>query len=86
MNFVAHKFKKYIYTDTLRHIIREKLGHLFKSVVGIPKEEDRMAVSLEDIEKNIEELKQKIEGVPTKFVFNLDEVGYEEFCDAHEMN
>ncbi len=84
--FVAQKFKKYIYTDTLRHIIREKLGHLFKSVVGIPMEENRMAVSLDDIEKNIEELKQKIEGVPTKFVFNLDEVGYEEFCDAHEMH
>lgn len=27
--FVAHKFIKYIYSDTLRHIIREKFGHLF---------------------------------------------------------
>ena len=48
-------------------------------------EQKWLGVSLEDIEKSIEELKQKIEGVPTKFVFNFNKVGYEKYSDANEM-
>lgn len=84
-DFVRKKFNKNMYIDTLRHIIRDKLGHLFKSVIGVGMEQNRLQVKLEDIENNTNELKRKIEGVPTRFVFNLDEVGYEEFCDSHEI-
>lgn len=41
------------YKFAVRHIIREKLMHLFKSVMGVAMEENLMAVSLDDIEKTL---------------------------------
>lgn len=45
----------------------------------------RVLVSLSEIEDNLYNLNQKITGVPPRFIFNLDEVGNEEFADSQEI-
>ena len=83
-DFVNLRLNKSLQMDTLRHIIRTKLNHKFKTCLGLPLEVDRADVNLDDIERNLEELKEKIKGVPSCFIFNLDECGYSDYADARE--
>lgn len=74
--------RKDVRLDTLRKIIQKNFGNSFKSCVALPLEEKRMFASLLDIELNLKFLKNKIEGVPSAFIFNCDEVGHSEYADA----
>ena len=71
--------------DTTRHIIRNNFNKLFKIVDAKPMDISRVLVSLSDVEDNLYNLNQKITGLPPLFIFNLDDVGYEEFADSHEI-
>ena len=44
----------------------------------------RLNASLSELEQNLEELKNKINGFPIPFVFNLDEFGQQDYVDAIE--
>ena len=61
-DFINLKFNKSIQLDTLRHILKNKLGDKFKICLGIALEVDRSDVLIEDIEQNLMELKEKING------------------------
>ena len=82
--YITNKFNKIILDDTLRHIIKNKFGHLFKIIEAKAQEEGRFYVCPLDIEGNVNQLSQAIYGVPPDFVFNLDEVGCHDFADAHD--
>lgn len=43
-----------------------------------------MESNIEDIEENLNKLKQLIDDTPARFIFNLDEVGHNDFSDAEE--
>lgn len=83
-DFVSLKFNKTIPMDTLRHIIKTRLGHKYKSCIGLPLEIDRSQVDIEEIESNLEILKQRIQGAHSSFIYNLDECGYTDYNDARE--
>lgn len=44
----------------------------------------RLNASLSELEQNLEELKNKINGLPIPFVFNLDEFGQQDYADSIE--
>ena len=81
-DFISLHLRKDVRLDTLRKIIQKNFGNSFKSCVALPLEEKRMFASLLDIELNLKFLKNKIEGVPSAFIFNCDEVGHSEYADA----
>jgi hypothetical protein len=70
-------------SDTLRHIVRN-LPQV-KSIVGIPMESERVAVDPEAILAWYGEVAVAIEGVPRRFVFNVDEAGCSENADKREV-
>jgi hypothetical protein len=41
---------------------------------------------MEDVQEHSVYLAQEIENVPTTFIFNADESGFQEFVDASEMH
>ena len=84
-DFISEKLNKYLIPDTLRHIIRNNFSNDFKTVTGKAMEFNRLNVELSDIEKNLYDLNEKIRGVPTRFLFNLDEIGCEEFADSQDI-
>lgn len=55
----------------------------FKTCIGIPLDQDRYNASLEDIEQNLCILKENVDGVPSNYVFNVDEVGHSEYADSN---
>jgi restriction endonuclease len=69
--------------DTLRHLIRRTAA--FKTVLGIPTEAKRCAVTVEAIEEHFARLSQEIENVPAAFIFNVDESEFQKFVDSHEI-
>ena len=42
----------------------------------------RMEATIYDIENDLNELKEKIEGISFPFIFNLDEMGEQQYADA----
>ena len=83
-DYISMSFGKFINTDTLRHIFRTRLTDEFKTCIGIPLDQDRFCATLDDIENNLTELSDTIDGVPSNFVFNVDEVGHSEYADSFE--
>lgn len=83
--YIFSRFRKSLLPDTVKHLFRTKLHNEFHSVLGEPREQKRIDAKLTDIEQNLYLLSQEINGIPSAFIFNLGEVGYEEFADAHEI-
>lgn len=83
-DFIIENFHKEIKDDTIRCIIERTLSDYFKTVDAKPIEVKRMAVQLSDIENNINTLADEITDVPMPFVFNLDEMGTQEWADAYK--
>jgi hypothetical protein len=57
--------------DSLRHIARSMTT--LKSVVGIPKDSERLAVDASEIDAWYNILSEKLMSVSRRFVFNIDE-------------
>lgn len=83
-DFVRIKLKKIVKLDTLRKKIHKKLADKIKTCTGISMDISRLNASLCELEQNLEELKNKINGLPIPFVFNLDEFGQQDYADARE--
>jgi hypothetical protein len=69
--------------DSLRHILRSMTT--LKSVVGIPKDSERLAVDASEIDAWYNILSEKLIGVSRRFVLNVDETGCSEHIDSHEV-
>lgn len=85
-DFIYFKFGKSIIPDTLRHILRDNFGDYIKTVTGKAMEENRLNININDLENNLKDLKNKIDGIPCPFVFNIDEVGVQEYADNEEKS
>jgi hypothetical protein len=78
--FIHDQFGLFIVNNTLHHML-SKLDCL-KSVVGLPMEEKRVSVKQEDIIHYFAYIIQHLNGTPAHFIFNMDEMGHQEFVDA----
>lgn len=80
--FIIQRFNKTVKSDTIRHLINRNFRQLFKNVIGKPMELKRMEANIYEIDENLNQLAQKIEGVHFQFVINIDEIGNQDFSDA----
>jgi hypothetical protein len=73
--FIYESFGTEISSDTLRHIIHK--NELFKTAKGIPMEDLRLNVTIEDIKSYFADLRKSVHGVPNHFIWNMDELGHQ---------
>lgn len=85
LDFIAENFSKYLSNDTLRKIISLRFQSKFKTCDGYAMDSLRLDANINDIEDNLNNLKELVEGVPINFIFNLDEVGIQEWADAQQQ-
>jgi hypothetical protein len=72
-----------VLSDTLRHLIHRT--DAFKTISGIPIESKHCSLTVEVIEDQFNRLAQNNANVPASFIFDIDESGFHEFMDVHEV-
>ena len=77
------KFNFDITLDTLRHIVYRFPD--FKTVTGVPMDKSRVMVDIHSIAEYFMGIKSIINNIPSAFIFNLDESGFCDYQDAHEI-
>ena len=82
-DFIFLNFDKNICPDTLRHLFYQKMGSYFKTCLGKPMEDKRLECNTFELELNINTLSSLIEGVPIHFIYNVDEMGHQDYADSH---
>lgn len=82
--FVYVALHKEINKETLRHIINRNFSDHFKSVIGIPMDSKRLEADPVDIDRYFKDLEEIIKDVHPYFVYNLDEVGIQDFVDSQQ--
>lgn len=82
LEFIKSRFDKDIQTDTLRKLLLQQLGDIFRPCLAKPIDKDRMEASIEKIEANYLQLRNLIHEVPIPFCFNIDEMGHTDYADA----
>jgi hypothetical protein len=81
-SFIQEHYGIFVLNNTIHHIL-SKLDR-FKTVVAHPMEESRVQVTTEQIIQYLCFLAQQLNGVPAHFIFNMDEMGHQEFADAND--
>jgi hypothetical protein len=80
--FVSEKWGISILPNTMSHIVRNIPE--IRSCVASPMEAERMNVPDEEISAWFRKLQESIDGVPAHFVFNMDEMGHQDYADAKD--
>ena len=82
---LSTEFEITIHIDTLRKFLNR--SPLLKIVRGLPMEDNRLFSSPEAIERYFEDLKEIVElgEIPSAFIINLDEAGFDSFVDARRI-
>lgn len=78
--FAQESFCKTVLPGTLRSIIYGMED--FKTVTGKPLEYDRLLCETERIDAYYDEVEDAVRDVPAAFLLNIDESGYQPYCDA----
>lgn len=81
--YIGDRYNKAIQANTIRHLLDrdERIRHC----PGIPIEEKRLQVNVEDIASYFHLLADLIQSVPGHFVYNMDEMGHQEWADRQEQ-
>jgi hypothetical protein len=69
--------------DAIYHVLRRHEG--VRMVLGIPMDEKRLSVTDEDIRTYFGSLVAQVSGVPSHFLFNMDEMGHQDWADRSEV-
>ena len=78
------KFNKIFKADTLRNYIQDHCP-MFSTCQGVPMEDLRIEAQENDIDSYYENLTEALLGIPPEFVYNVDEVGQDDYADAREI-
>jgi hypothetical protein len=77
--FIAKKYQFFVRSNTMYHILAAEPR--IRSCEALPIDTCRLGVTPQAIQ-DFERLAVALEGVPAHFVFNMDEMGHQEFADA----
>jgi hypothetical protein len=69
--------------DSLRHIVRNTT--ILKFVVRISKDSQRLDMDVCEMDAWYDILSEKLMGISWRFVFNVDQTGWSEHIDSHEV-
>jgi hypothetical protein len=81
--FIARTFHVSLEKTTLGHLLER--DPRFRTCPGVPMEDLRIAVTPQQIENFFREAFSVIEGVPAHFIFNMDEMGHQEWADRKQV-
>jgi hypothetical protein len=81
-NFTYTEFRVEISANTLYHVMAREPD--IRACRAIPMDQSRIQVPVEDIRAHFQSLWNNISGAPAHFVFNMDEMGHQEWADAPE--
>ena len=82
-NFIYNVYNRTLELDSIRHYIKNSLD--FKVVKGTPLQSSRSFSSEQKINEYFSDLKELLSiRIPSRFVFNIDEVGFNEYLDAKQ--
>jgi hypothetical protein len=81
---LADEARKFLEHDALTQILRRD-GRI-RLVEAKPMEEDRMNVTDDQIMSYLDELRTTIDGTRAHFLFNMDEVGHQDWADRGEYH
>jgi hypothetical protein len=81
---IQYTFHIDVKQDTLRHFIYRT--DEMKIIFGIPKEEDRVYSSEDDIASFYSSLRERLSHIPAPFVFNVDETVCSRWTDKRELH
>jgi CRP-like cAMP-binding protein len=79
LDHIAREHEVLIDRTTLLHIMSED-GRI-KPCIANPMEDKRLAVTVEQIAEYFEVLERSVQGKPAHFVFNMDEMGHQDWAD-----
>jgi hypothetical protein len=79
MNFLQSQVKEALDKNTVYHILAR--DPRIRSCRGVPMEEKRLEVTPEEIAEYFRRASEALDGVPAHFVFNMDEMGHQEWAD-----
>lgn len=85
LHFISDNFNKVPSKSTVRRVILERIPG-FKIVEVSPLELERFDCKYEDIQAFYADLTTELEGVATRFCFNLDESGQIDYVDATKVH
>ena len=80
LNFLWETFELDVIPNTLRKWINKCSP--FQTQKSVQLEDKRAHVEVTDIARYFDRLEEAIDGVPAKFIFNLDESGFQKYCDS----
>lgn len=80
LNFLYRQFELDVLPDTFRGWLNDHT--CFATVKAKPMERERMSVTIKSIEAYFDRLEAAIRDVPAAMIFNLDESGFDRYCDA----
>jgi hypothetical protein len=80
---ISDRYGKKMDANSIRHMLDR--DPRVKSCTGVPMEEKRLQVTAEDITAYFHRLAEVLDGVPAHFVFNMDEMGHQEWADRQEQ-
>jgi hypothetical protein len=80
--FIDDNFQIDVSCNTLHHILRR--DPRVRAVHARPMEDKRLHVTPEQIQAHFTAMFEQISGVPAHFIFNMDEMGHQDWADAHE--
>ena len=83
-HFIGDNFHKFPSIDTIRHIVKKMDG--LKCVIGTPIEKERINIDDNQILDYFVELSCVCDNLPSSLVINIDESGFQEYCDSTEMH
>ena len=81
--FVAERFHIYLDIESIRKYINNNCS--FSSAIGVPFDSKRLECTEDSIDKYYDELENNLNGVHPGFVYNFDEVGFQEYVDSREV-
>jgi hypothetical protein len=80
--FIEAEFHVALDHNTIHHLIDR--DPRIRSIRGVPMEDKRVEVSPEAVIRYLADLAGVIQGMPAHFVFNMDEMGHQEWADRQE--
>lgn len=80
---ILERFNLAFHIDSVRHYVKRYFS--FKTSIGVPFDQNRLACPEQTIDDYFSLLEHNVENANPSFVYNLDEVGFQEYVDSREV-
>ncbi|KAK8845734.1 hypothetical protein M9Y10_020652 [Tritrichomonas musculus] len=80
---ILERFNLAFHIDSVRHYVKRYFS--FKTSIEVPFDQNRLACPEQTIDDYFSLLEHNVENANSSFVYNLDEVSFQEYVDSREV-